>query len=421
MHPALRSKLKRFNQARKGKAGRTLLSNFASLTVLQVAGYVFPLITLPYLARVIGVENFGRIAFASSVIVWFQTFVDWGFNYSATREVARHSEDPDTLSRILSTVLQAKLLLMLVAFALLLALSAVIPAFADARLLLVFTFLLVPGHILFPDWFFQGVQRMKYLTVLNLLAKALFTLLVFVVVRQRADYLYQPLLTSAGYLAAGLVALYVIVWRWHIKLRPQPWPTVIRTIRSSTDIFINQIVPNLYCSLGMVLLGSFHGAVANGILDAAWRFYSIVQNIFLNVSRTFFPFFATNLSKHHVYAKYTLLMAGVACLLLIFCAPLLIHLFFTPEFYDAIPILRLLSIASFFQVVQNVYGVNFMLQCGLDHQLRRFTVNASLISFVLSLPLIYFYSYYGFVLTFIIGRALTGGMAYHFVRSHTTF
>ena len=88
MHPALRSKLKRFNQARKGKAGRTLLSNFASLTVLQVAGYVFPLITLPYLARVIGVENFGRIAFASSVIVWFQTFVDWGFNYSATREVA---------------------------------------------------------------------------------------------------------------------------------------------------------------------------------------------------------------------------------------------------------------------------------------------------------------------------------------------
>ena len=114
-------------------------------------------------------------------------------------------------------------------------------------------------------------------------------------------------------------------------------------------------------------------------------------------------------------------MAGVACLLLIFCAPLLIHLFFTPEFYDAIPILRLLSIALFFQVVQNVYGVNFMLQCGLDHQLRRFTVNASLISFVLSLPLIYFYSYYGFVLTFIIGRALTGGMAYHFVRSHTTF
>ena len=104
----------KLNKARQSSDAKTVASNFAWLTVLQVAGYVFPLITLPYLARVIGVDGFSKIAFATAIMIWIQTVADWGFNMSATRDVAQNRDDPDKVSRIFSNVLWARLLLMLV-------------------------------------------------------------------------------------------------------------------------------------------------------------------------------------------------------------------------------------------------------------------------------------------------------------------
>ena len=89
---------------KSNKDVKTLTSNFAYLTILQIAGYVFPLITLPYLARVLGVSKFGEIAFAASVIVYFQTIVDWGFMFTATRDVARVRNDLHKVSQIFSNV-----------------------------------------------------------------------------------------------------------------------------------------------------------------------------------------------------------------------------------------------------------------------------------------------------------------------------
>lgn len=414
----LLSRLKRLNDSRKGKSGKTLLSNFASLTVLQIAGYVFPLITLPYLARVIGVENFGRIAFASSIIIWFQTFVDWGFNYSATREVARHCEEPEALSRILSTVLQAKMLLMLAAFCLLWILSITITAFVEVRVLLIFTFLLIPGHILFPDWFFQGVQRMKYLTILNLVAKAIFTLLVFVVVRQRKDYLYQPLLTSAGYLTAGLIALYVITIRWHIRLRPQPWSQVMHTIRSSTDIFINQIVPNIYNSFSVILLGIMCGNVANGLFDSGRKITNIVQQLLGNVSRTFFPFLANRIDKHRTYARLSLVLATLFALSIGLLARPTLRLLFSEEFMPAEPVVWISAITIVFNIMYQVYGINYMILEGYEKQLRQITLCGSLIGFAIAWPLIHYFSYIGTALVILIANMILGGGAFIYVNNH---
>lgn len=66
------------NYIKKSKEGKVLVSNFAYLSLLQIAGYIFPLLTLPYLARVIGAEGFGKIAFAAAIMTWIQTIADWG-------------------------------------------------------------------------------------------------------------------------------------------------------------------------------------------------------------------------------------------------------------------------------------------------------------------------------------------------------
>lgn len=143
------------NKVARSKDGKIVFENFGYLSLLQVAGYVFPLITMPYLARVIGADGFGKIAFASAIIVWIQTISDWGFNLTATRDVAQNRSDKDKVSHIFSNVLWARCLLTLLSGLILMIATVMIPYLRMNRAIIMITFLLVPGHILFPEWFFR--------------------------------------------------------------------------------------------------------------------------------------------------------------------------------------------------------------------------------------------------------------------------
>ena len=200
------------------KDGKTVFANFGYLSLLQIAGYVFPLITMPYLARVIGADGFGKIAFASAIVVWIQTISDWGFNLTATRDVAQNRDDKEKVSRIFSNVLWARCLLTVFSGLLLFIAISIVPYFQENAAIIWITFLLVPGYILFPDWFFQAIEKMKYTTIFNLAFKLIFTVAVFIFIRDREDYLIQPLLTTIGYLLCGTGALILILKKWKYRL-----------------------------------------------------------------------------------------------------------------------------------------------------------------------------------------------------------
>ena len=402
------SKIEKLKSALKSKDGKVLASNFAYLSLLQVAGYVFPLITLPYLARVIGVEGFGKIAFASAVIVWIQTIADWGFNFTATRDVARNRDNIAIVSQIFSNVLWARLLLMVVSLAILLVLIAFIPDFKENADVILVTFVLVPGHILFPEWFFQAMERMRYITILNLLSKLVFTIAVFLFVKTKEDYILQPLLVSLGYLVAGMIAMYYIIFRWNVRLSYFSIKNVWLTIKTSSDVFINNLMPNLYNSFSTMLLGFCGGSMANGLLDAGSRFVNIAQQFMGVVSRTFFPFLSRRIEKHSLYVKLNITSAIVCSLLLFLLAPYIIRLFYTVDFEQAIIVLQIMSVSIIFLSLNNIYGTNYMIIEGRERELRNITTICSIVGFIASFPLIYYWGYIGAAITITLTRGLLG-------------
>jgi O-antigen/teichoic acid export membrane protein len=399
---------KYINKIKKSKDGRTLVANFGYLSLLQIAGYIFPLITMPYLARVIGVDGFGKIAFASAVVVWFQTVADWGFNYTATRDVAKNRDDKDKVSEIFSNVLWARCLLTIASFLLLILAIFIIPIFRENYAVILVTFLLVPGHIMFPDWFFQAMERMKYITILNLLSKLLFTIAVFIFIKNKSDFILQPLFTTLGYIVSGLISMYVVLYKWQIKIKRPELKSILNTIKGSTDVFINNIVPNLYNSFSVMLLGFFGGPVSNGLLDAGSKFVGISQQFMSIISRTFFPFLSRRIDKHNLYSRINIFLAILISLLLFIFAPIIIKIFFTEEFYSAITVLRIMSISILFLNLSSVYGTNYMIIQGYEKQLKNITLLCSLIGFVISFPLIYFFDYIGAVLTITLTRGILG-------------
>lgn len=390
------------------KDGKVLASNFGFLMLLQIAGYVFPLITIPYLARVIGVDGFGKVAFAAAVIVWFRTIAEWGFNYTATRDVARNRDDLDKVSEIFSNVLWARVFLMFISLVILLIAISVIPYFKENQTILLVTFLLVPGHILFPDWFFQAMERMKYITVFDLLSKALFTALVFVLIKEESDFILQPLFVSLGYVLSGAIAMYIIVVKWKVKIHPPKPNIVFSTIRNSTDVFVNNIMPNLYNSLSTVLLGFMGGSISNGLLDAGSKFVAVAQQFMTVLSRVFFPFLSRKIDKHAMYEKLSLIIAVFSSACLFIAAPLIIKLFFTEEFYSAIIVLKIMSLSIVFITMINVYGVNYMILKGREKELKNITFFCSVLGLFFSIPLIYNFDYIGAAVTITLTRAILG-------------
>ncbi|WP_418892374.1 flippase [Limibacterium fermenti] len=396
------------NKVRRSKDGKTLISNFAYLSLLQVIGYVFPLITLPYLARVIGIDSFGEIAFAHSIVVYFETFTTFGFNYTAVRDIAKNRDDINEVSRIFSNVMFAKVVLMVISSIIFSICVYTIPFLYEKKIILWLTFLYIPGHILFPDWLFQALEKMKYITIMNVLSKLVFTLLVFVIIREKSDYIYQPVLTAFGFFMSGVISLLFVYNKLGIKFIVPYFRDVWDTIIGSFNMFISLFLPNLYTNFSVTLLGIYEGSVATGIYSSGKRFVDLCDQITGVLSRTFFPFLARRIDKHNLYVKISGSLSIIMGILLFLGADLLIKVFYTSEFKDAAIILRIMSIAPFFLFLMNTYGPNYLVLKGKENILRNIIVFCSIGGFILAWIAISHLSYIGVAITVTVVWGIRG-------------
>lgn len=405
-------------QINKSKDGKTVFANFGYLSLLQVAGYVFPLISMPYLARVIGADGFGKIAFASAIVVWIQTISDWGFNLTATRDVAQNRDNKELVSRIFSNVLWARSVLTLLSGIILLLVVLLVPYLRENADIIFVTFLLVPGYILFPEWFFQAIEKMKYTTFFNLLLKLVFTVAVFVFIHKREDYLMQPLLTTIGYLLCGFGALYLIFKKWGYTLYKPQWSEIFKTIRNSTDVFINNLMPNLYNSFSVMLLGFFGGSTANGIYDGGNRFPVIFYQFQSVLSRAFYPFLSRRPDKHSFYAKLNIVSALIGAVFLILLSPLFIKIMLGDEFEKSVVVMQILSFSVVFLAMDYTYGTNFLIINHKEKPLRNLTFVSSIVGMGVAIPLVYKFSYIGAAITVLLCRGMLGVGSYFLLKKY---
>lgn len=271
---------------------KRLLSNFFSLSVLQGANYILPLITLPYLVRVLGVEYFGLLAFATATVTYFQILTDYGFDLTATREISIHRDDKEKVIEIFSSVMTIKFTLMFASFLLLTILVFSFEKFSNDTLVYFLTFGTVIGQVFFPIWFFQGMERMKYITYLNILSKTIFTIAIFVFVKEQSDYYLVPLLTSVGFLIAGIWSLYLIKKEFGISFQLQTHLTIKKYFIDGWDVFVSRIFVSLYTTINIFLLGLFTNNTVVGYYAIAEKIVNAVGGLFTPANQTIYPYMA---------------------------------------------------------------------------------------------------------------------------------
>ncbi len=269
---------------------KRLFSNFFSLSLLQAANYIFPLLTLPYLVRVLGVENFGLLAFATALITYFSIITDYGFNLTATREISIHRENKQKVIEIFSSVMTIKVLLMFLSFFLLTILVFSFEKFSKDWEIYFLTFATILGQILFPVWLFQGMERMKYITYLNVLSRLIFTVAIFIFVQEQNDYYMVPLLTSLGSLVAGIWSLVLVKREFGVIFVFQKIEVIKHYLVDGWHVFISRIYVSLYTTTNVLLLGLFTNHTIVGYYSIAEKTVNAIGSFFIPLDQTLYPY-----------------------------------------------------------------------------------------------------------------------------------
>ncbi len=370
---------------------RRLLSNFMSLSVLQGANYVLPLITLPYLVRVLGPEKYGLIAFAQAFIQYFNILTDYGFNLSATREISIHRNNAQRVSEIFSSVMIIKLGLLVLSFVIMSILVFSFWKFRQDWLIYYLTFGMVVGQVLFPVWFFQGMERMKYITFLNITAKLIFTIAIFVFIRQASDYIYVPLLNLFGYWVAGALALWIVFRDFKIGFKVPSYSSLIHQLKEGSIMFVSTVAISLYTTSNVFLLGLFTNNVIVGFYSAAEKIVKALQGLWTPFSQAIYPIFSKlyyeNRTKAQYMLKKILLYTGLITLAIsltgcIF-APFIIKVFFGEAFTPSVNIMQILVFIVFLIGINNVLGIQGLVAFGFAKEFTLTVIIASITHLIL--------------------------------------
>jgi PST family polysaccharide transporter len=385
------------------KRNNKLVSNFFSLSALQVLNTLLPLITFPYLIRVLGLELFGLLSFAVAFINYFQVISEYGFNLTGTKDISICDGNHFKQNLVYNEIMTSKVVLTIVSFLLMISIVYTIPYFDKHWEIYYLTFGIVIGQTLFPYWFFQGIQEMKFITYFNVISKALFTFLIFIFVKTKSDYWLVPMFTSLGYIVSSIITLFYLRFRKNIKFQMQPLSTVKKCLKEGKYVFLSQVKIVFFNNFNILVLGFVSGNVAVGIYTSAEKIMRGIINLHAPVVASVFPHFSIliNSSREKALLQIkkiarigTIIYTLILIPLFIFSKEFVILLYGEKEIQSAI-VIQILIIIPITIFLNNLLGTQILVNLGKQKIFFKVMLYSFLINLICVYPLTYYFSYIG--------------------------
>lgn len=371
--------------------------------MLQVINYTLPLITIPYLVRVVGVEKYGLIAFALSIAALIQIICDYGFNLSATKDIVNYKNNVSKISAINTSVIFIKVLFLLTTLVLLLAVSTFSEYLVENQKLFFYSLIVVAGNTLLPIWYFQGTEKMKYLLIYGAISRVPYTFFIFCFITEKSDYILVPLLSGICALFSALLAIGHIRYLGSIQFSLPSISDIKRQLASGWDIFISTVSIGSYNAALPAILGITANMEAVGLYAAAERLLKVVKGLYNPISQALFPHFASLFSsgkkiKLSEINKYIYLLSAItlsSSLLLFLLSEKIVNLVLGSEFQGAVLLLQIMSFIPFFAFISNIFGVQLMLNLGYSKEFRKIIIYISLIGVVVAIAMSAYFQEFG--------------------------
>lgn len=367
-----------------------IVRNALSLYGVQAAEMLLPLVTVPFLARVLLPEGWGLVVFAQSFSGWMSLLLEYGFNLSATREIARHREEPDELARIISGVTGAVALLAVLSASAALVALLTVPVFRQYPEYLGLAWLIGITQASKPLWYFQGVERLYRPAWLNVGARALATAGVFLWVRSAQDG-WKPLVLQT--MAGALVAVISLFWMYReVSFVAPSLGRALQALRMGWSMFLFRGAVSLYTTANAFILGLFVPPAMVAFYGGAERLNKAVLAGLDPITQALYPritnLVATDEKRAARFARMGLLTIGglglVLGLAVMAFAPMAVRILLGSRYESSIPVLRVLALLIPLTALSNVIGVQWMLPLGMDKAFNKVIISAGILNVVLA-------------------------------------
>jgi PST family polysaccharide transporter len=378
---------------------KIIAKNYVALLFIQGANFILPLIIFPYLVRTLGSEKYGLVMVAQSVALFLTIIVDFGFNISATREVANLKNDKEKLSQFYWNVFSIKLVLIIITFLLLLGLIIYVDKFSVDPLVYLFSFGLVLGQAIFPTWFFQGIEKMQVITIVNVAAKLFFTISLFFVVLSPSDYQYVPIFNGLGFVISGLFGF--VFSLQYVKFIFPKLSQVKEIIENSSSLFFSNFAVSLYTSSNTLILGFFAGDSMAGVYASMEKLILAIKSLYSPFYQAIFPNLSTKpYDEIRSYIDKMRIPIGflglIISIIIFFGAKQILMLAFDDALivgYSAVfQILGLISILSSL----NMLYVTLYYPSIKKYKIRmKILISGGFLNLIIALSLVKFYTIYG--------------------------
>lgn len=394
----------------KLKNHKTIISNTFFLSIIQFVNVLVPVLALPYVIRTIGMDLYGKIAFAQSITAYFFILINFGLDISAIKDVSRNRNNRAKLSEIVSSVFAVKTVLFIASTLLFSIMILAVPGFRVNSVLFFVIFSGSIAEVLFPSWYYQGIERMAMISIVKFISVGFYLSTLFFVVKESSDYLFVPMLQVGGSLLSAFVGLYMIIKMEKVALRIPLLSDMIRTFKDSIPFFMSRVSFVINSNIAQTLSGIFLGMSEVAAFDIAKKIINFAFIPLQMLMQAVYPHNANKRNKLFV-KKFLYALAGVAFIVLVFVyllAPFIVHFFAGDTLPDAVTIVRILCIYIFFGAFANYLGSPVLVAFGYSKAFNR-SVYLSTIALLFCYGIFYLFnvlSLINFAIALIVSEAV---------------
>lgn len=376
---------------------KSLKKNYLLNLTNTISTMLFPLITFPYAARIIMADGIGQINFFSSIISYISLFTCLGIPMYAIRETARVRDNQKELTKTTTEILLLHASLTILGYIAVFIIACTVPkVMVDIPL-----FLILSASIFFTaigcEWFYQGVEDFKYITIRAITIRTICVILLFILVQTKEDLMYYAIYTVVG--SVGNNIFNFVRLRKYVKLKFINFRELnpSRHLKPALHIFVLNLVISIYVNLDTVMLGFIKDSAAVGYYTGATKLTKMLLGIVSSLGTVMVPRLShliqngqmedfKRLSQKAV--DFVFALSFPLFLGLIVTAPTLIRLFCGPSYEPAISTLQILSPILLFIALSNVLGIQILYPQGKENIVIKCTIFGAITNFTLNILLI---------------------------------
>ena len=397
----------------KGILNSRVMKNGIWLYTLQIFNTIIPFLTIPYITRILGTEQYGAFSLSLNLITYFQVVVEYGFDLSGSRKVAM-AENKDQIRKIYSNIIVSKIILCVITFITMIIILNVYTGREYDGIYIFALYIIVIGTAFQQTWLFQGLQQMKYITILNVISRTVSLVLIFLFIKSNDDLLLYCIFYSITFLFSGIFSIIVVTKKLKIKFEFPSIKDIKNELKDGWYIFTTNAMSKLFSAFGITILGIMGTQAEVGIYSALQKIPVVILMLYTPIGQVIYPYISgiyresfdkgKNIVKKIIIILVTL-MTITAIFVIIFSRQI-VYLLFGNQYIDYYVILIPFSIWIIFSVLNNLLGVQILTASGYGKQYSK-SFNISVIFLIIfSIILGAKFSIYGIAIANVIAEII---------------